>query len=456
MLRLLNEQLIKEGGASGHLMHLYDNRDLSFAELKEVLTHAAEGRLERVTEKLDGMNLVFTWDGALKVARSGGDIKAGGMDAAALAQKFYGRENVEEAFNGAFQVLNEALSSLPERIRQLVFGNGSTWYSIEVLYSKNPNVINYDRNYVVFHQSPVFHVGPGGTVEKQNDSPGVDLLEKHIDRMQQALTQRSWQVRGPAVLRLKKFSDGSILSRAISAIEAAQNSAGVGDDATIGDYLNAIIAEEVADLGLPPNVAMAVRDRIVGNPGAPGLPQIKKMVTPDVYPNIKAFVDGQKALMKKAIEPIEHAVHNFAIEVLRGLHSVLIGNHDEEVARLRGQVATAVKAIQSSGNAKAMDVLATQMRKLGNLENIAAAMEGVVFIYKGNAYKFTGSFSPMNQILGLFKYGRGGTKISESNLREVDKISRVDRSSNRAKQTSQALDSQEALRSTMRSLLRTI
>ena len=394
-------------------MHLYDNRDLTFAELKEVLMSAAEGRLERVTEKLDGMNLVFTWDGTLKVARSGGDIKAGGMDAEALAKKFYGRENVADAFNGAFKVLNDAMGSLPDATLQTIFRDGSVWYSIEVIYSKNPNVINYDANYVVFHSSPVFEVHPNGAVDKKDDATGVELLERHIERMQQALTQRSWQVRGPAVLRLKKFSDGSIVQRAISAIETAQNSAGVGDDATIGDYLVALISEEVADLGLPVEAAKAVTARIVGLPGAPGLPQIKKMVAPDVYPNVKAFVEGQKALMKKAIEPLEHAIHNFAIEVLRGLHSVLVGNHDVEVARLRQQVASAVKAIQASGDAKAMDVLATQMRKLGDLENIAAAMEGVVFIYKGNAYKFTGAFAPANQILGLFKYGRAGTKVEE-------------------------------------------
>lgn len=413
MLRLLNEQLIREGGAGGHLMHLYDNRGLTFAELKEVLAQAAEGRLQKVTEKLDGMNLVFTWDGALKVARNGTDLKSGGMDAAALAKKFYGRENVEEAFNGAFKVLNDAMSSLSDKVLQLVFRGGRVWYSIEVLYAKNPNVINYDSNCIVFHQSPVFQVMADGSVDKKDDAPGVELLEKHIERMQQALTQRSWQVRGPAVLRLKKFSDGSILSRAISSIESAQNSAGVGDDGTIGDYLNNIIGEEVANLDLEPNVAKAVRDRIVGMPGAPGLPAIKKMVTPDVYPKIKAFVDHDKAMMKTAIEPLEHAIHNFAIEVLRGLHSVLVGNHDEEVGRLRMQVAQAVKAVQSSGNVKAMDVLATQMKKLGNVENIAAAMEGIVFIYKGNAYKFTGAFAPANQILGLFKYGRGGTKVEE-------------------------------------------
>jgi len=413
MLRLLNKQLINEGGASGHLMHLYDNRSLTFAELKDVLRATANGKLESVTEKLDGMNLVFTWDGSLKVARSGGDIAKGGMDAAGLAQKFSGRQNVEEAFNGAFKVLNDAIGVLPEKVKRAVFRNGSVWYSIEVLYAKNPNVINYDRNCVVFHQSPVFKADKNGKVSKQDDAVGVELLEKYVDQMQQALTQRSWQVRGPAVLRLKKMSDRSIVDRAISAIEQAQNAGGCGDSDTIGDYLHNVVGEEVSDLGLQPDAAAAVTARIVGMPGAPGLPQIKKMVTPEVYADVKEFVDGQKALMQRAIAPLEMAIHSFAIEVLRGLHSVLVGNHDEEVNRLRQQVAVAVKAIEASGEARAMDVLATQMRKLGNVENIAAAMEGIVFIYKGNAYKFTGSFAPMNQILGLFKYGRGGVKIGE-------------------------------------------
>lgn len=218
------------------------------------------------------------------------------------------------------------------------------------------------------------------------------------------------------MMRLKKLGDGRIVEKAISAIESAQNAGGVGDSGTIGDYLHAIISEEVADLNLSPEVARAVTARVVGMPGAPGLPQIKKMVTPDVYPNVKSFVDQQKTLMTHAIAPIEKAVHDFAIEVLRGLHSVLVADSDAEVARLRSQVAGAVKAIEASGESAAMDVLHRQMQKLGSTDNIVAAMEGVVFVYKGHAYKFTGSFAPANQILGLFKYGRKGTKLEHNSL----------------------------------------
>lgn len=409
------ERFLAEGGAVGHLRHLYDNRDMTFGELKDILSAAAEGKLERVTEKLDGMNMVFTFDmqqGALKVARSGGEIKGGGLDATALAAKFKDRGNITDAFNGAFKVLHEAMAAVPDEVKAKVFGKaGTTWYSIEVIYSSNPNVINYDANWVVFHSSPVFQVKASGEVDKRDDAPGVKLLERHVDQMQAALTQRSWRVRGPAVLLLKKLSDGSVIRNAVSAIDKAQAVAQVHDDGTIGDYLRALVSEEVADLGLDEKASQAVTERCLGSEGAPGLPVIKKMVDPGDYPAIQKFVNASPALLKRAIEPIEMAVHQFAIEVLRGLHSVLVGNHEAEVQRLRSQVAAAVKAIESSGNVQAMDVLQKQMQKLGSLENIAAAMEGIVFIYKGNAYKFTGSFAPANQILGLFKYGRGGSKL---------------------------------------------
>lgn len=417
--QLLMERYLKEGGASGHLQHLYDNRDLTFADLKSVLSSAAQGKLTRVSEKLDGLNVVFTYsptDG-IKAARSGGDVKNGGMSAEQLAAKFQGRGNVADAFNGAFKVLADAVGALSDDIRSKVFANGRLWYSAEVVYTANPNVINYDNNYVVFHASPVFRVGKNGEVTKQDDAPGVSLLDRHVTTMQKALTQRSWQVRGPAVVRLQKISNGAVVSKALQAIEEAQHVGRCGDGDTLGKYIQNLVSDEVADLGLSPKIARAVVQRVVGVPGAPTLNDIKKMVPADQYATVSTFVKASPALLKKAIAPIEQAVHDFAVEVLRGLHSVLIGDHDKEVARLRGEVARAVKAIETSGNAAAMDVLKTQMQKLGSADNITSAIEGIVFTFKGQAYKFSGHFAPTNQILGLFKYGRGAAKVEQAELR---------------------------------------
>jgi len=417
--------LIIEGGAAGHLFHLYDNKDLTFAELKQVLSMAAEGKLQRVTEKLDGVNLVFTWDesvGDVRVARTGNDISSGGMDAKALAAKFAGRGSIEKAFVGAFSVLHQAVGALGRKTRAQVFGDeGNTWYSIEVIYAKNPNVINYDSNNIVFHASPVFRIKNGKVSQKQG-AEGVDLLAQNIDKMQKSVTMNAWQVKGPAVIRMKKLSDGSIVRSALAAITRAQSQAGVSDKRTINDYLRALMKEEVADLDFQPKAAKAIVERALETPGALGLNDIKKMIPADRISDAQTFIRAAPELMKKFIAPIEVAIHQFATEVLSGLQSVLISDPDKEVQRLRTQVGQAIKSIEASGHAEAMSMVKSQLEKLGDVENITAAMEGIVFIFKGNAYKFTGNFAPVNQILGLFKYGRGSFKPQESVVRTYVQI----------------------------------
>lgn len=423
---LIREHALNEGGAVGHLSHLYDNRDLTFAELKEIITTAGEGRLQKVSEKLDGLNCVFTWNestGELKVARSGGDIKRGGMDAQQLADKFKDRGNLTDAFNSAFKVLSESINTMSSDARMQTFGpNGNFWYSTEIIYPANPNVVNYDSNAVVFHGWPVFEADGAGNVSKGENEEGVEILTRYVDKMQKAITLRSWQVRGPAIVNLQKLSDGSIVSNAIAKITSAQSAAGVGDEATIGDYLRSLMKEEVADLGLPENAAAAAVERALESPGAPKLTDIKKMVPADQYASVQSFVKAAPPLLKRMVSPIESAIQGFAVELLKGLQSSLVGNHDEEVARLRKAVSDVARSIEASGNQQAMEVLKRNMQRLGALENITTPVEGVVFMWKGNAYKFTGSFAAANQILGIFKYGRNKTApVEEAYLRSTVK-----------------------------------
>jgi hypothetical protein len=405
---------------AGHLQHLYDNRELTFREIKEVLSLAASGKLEQVSEKLDGLNLVFTWDmstQSLRAARNAGDIKSGGMDAVALAAKFADRGSLTEAFSGAFKVLRQAIGVLPGPVMKKVFGStGSIWYSLEVIYSKNPNVINYDGNNVVFHQSPVFQLARNGSIEK-GTGDGANILAKYIDKMQAAVTEKNWQVRGPSMLRLQKMTDGSIVQRALQEIDAAMNAAGVSDQDNLGNYIQQLASKDVnKTFKVHANVKREIVNRVIGAPGAQSVIALKKLVPKQEYETLRKFVQNSPDMLKKYIRPIELAVNRFAIEVLRGLQSTLISDNDAEVMRLRGEVSKAISAIEKSGNEDAMAILKSQMEKLGDLKNISAAMEGVVFIYKGKPIKFTGNFAAANQILGLFKYGRAGIKFQQEAL----------------------------------------
>ena len=403
------------GGAVGHLSHLYDNRDLTFDEIASILTSAASGKLEKASEKLDGLNLVFSWDvstNSLKIARAGGDISRGGMDAEGLAAKFAGRGNLTDAFGSAFRVLNGALGSLGQKTKLKVFGpRANRWYSVEVIYTKNPNVINYDSNNVVFHGWPVFNVKNGSVEMTEDDAGGVDILTSNVERMQAAVAERGWRVRGPALARMKKLSDDTVLNSTISRIFDELEQTGLNGSATMRDYIEVKTRFDAESLGLPSKIMKALVQRCMAEPGAPTLIDIRKNADKSDHGIITDFIKSCPERMKSYVRPIELAINDFAVELLKGLESTLIDDSQEEVARLKSEVSKAAAAIESSGDENAMTMLATQMQKLKSLENITSPVEGVVFIYKGNAYKFTGSFAAANQILGLFKYGRKGTKL---------------------------------------------
>jgi hypothetical protein len=398
------------GGAVGHLQHLYDNRDLTFDEIASILSSAAEGKLEKASEKLDGLNLVFSWDvsnDVLKVARSGSDISRGGMDAESLASKFAGRGNLTDAFNSAFKVLNGSLRTLGDKTKTKVFGPAANrWYSVEVIYTKNPNVINYDSNNVVFHGWPVFDAKSGNVEMTEDDAGGVDILTSNVERMQAAVAERGWKIQGPALARMKKLSDDTIVDSTISKIFNELNETGLDGSATMRDYIEVKTRFDVEALGLSPEIVQMVAQRCMGEVGAPTLVDIKKIADKSDHGIIGDFVKSCPIRMKEYVKPIELAINDFAVELLKGLQSTLIDDTEEEIVRLRAEVSKAISAIESSGDENAMGILNVQMQKLKSLENITSPVEGVVFIYKGNAYKFTGSFAAANQILGLFKYGR--------------------------------------------------
>ena len=77
------------GGVAGHLMHLYDNRDLSYNDIAGILSKASQGELVG-TEKTDGFNIYLGFkDGEARAARNKGDMRRGGMNAAAGAARNY-------------------------------------------------------------------------------------------------------------------------------------------------------------------------------------------------------------------------------------------------------------------------------------------------------------------------------------------------------------------------------
>lgn len=423
----MTSELLLEGGVAGHMSHLYDNYGLSFSQIKDVFTKAANGELEG-TEKTDGQNLFISYDvktGKAKGARNKGNVKDGGLDASQLAQKFGGRGALEFTFSEALSAFEEAVSMFSEEEQIEIFGpDTNIYYNCEIQDPRTANVINYDIKTLSIHRlgGAEFDRETGNKTDRDVTDNAVKL-EKALERVQDE-KKSEYGVAFDAIRRLKALDDKTVLQSAIDRLEAVMNEYGVSDNETIGDYIVVRLGLTIDKRlpALPEDKKAALIKRILNVKGV-SIKQVTDGLSKEEAQTVKEFIGKAPAIMTALIRPIEEVVHDFSVEMLKTLESAFVLDNKKEVERLRGEVSKAVDAIESSDNEEAMEILKKQMEKLKSVENISTAAEGFVFAYDGHSYKFTGNFAPMNQLLGLFKYGRGNVpplqKLDENESIEI-------------------------------------
>ena len=424
-------RLLTEGGVAGHMNHLYDNPDLTFRKMKEIFQAASAGELKG-TEKTDGQNLQLSYDiqtSSARAARNKGNIKDGGMDAAGLAAKFGGRGALESAFNDAFAAFEEAVGRMSIEEREEIFGpNTNIYYNAEVQDPRAANVINYDVPTLTIHR-----VGHNEYDRETGSATGRDVnknarkLAAALERVQGEREEGRFHVQMNAIRRLEALSDDTAANLATARLEKVLSDAGISDNQTVGEYMVSRVEIAVdARVSLPDETKIELMKRIFKEEGA-NIRNVLKLIPKEDAGSIAAvreLVADEGRLKFNAIAPVENVVHDFSVEMLKGLQSAFILDNEAEVVRLRGETQRAIQAIEASDSEEAMEILAKQMGKLKDVEGVSTAAEGFVFDYDDVTYKFTGNFAPMNQLLGLFKYGRGNVpplqKLDEEEIEIVD------------------------------------
>jgi hypothetical protein len=420
------------GGVAGGMAHLYNDPSLSFNDIKKILSAASRGEIEG-TEKTDGYNIYLGYvNGKPRAARNKGDMAKGGMDFGTLAaREFMGGPKVRKVYLDAFRAYSKALATLSDKELANIFGEtGEIFYNTEIQGPSASNVVNYDANVLSIH--PTGHKRYNketNQLELVDTSTNSGALDKVIDRFEQELQGEDFKVRRTAALKLNKLDSDYDLNIALNKMEKA----GFTGDMTIGDFLEANILEYLNQklAYLSDDVKQAVVDRILRKEGAQGIPQITKGMPKTEKQKISAFVKYGPALLKKYTYPLEDAIHDFSVELLRGLQSAYILDNEAQVDKLKDEVADAIKTLRDysgPGAEQAHEILFQQLKKLKHHDNVNTAVEGFVFQIGDQVYKFTGNFAPVNQLLGLFRYGRGKVPpLKGQNLDESKSNPRIPR-----------------------------
>lgn len=418
------------GGLAGHMNHLYDNPELSFAKMKDIFQKASKGELVG-TEKTDGQNLFVSYsvrDKKAKSARNKSNIKAGGLDPKDLAKKFAGRGNLERAFVEGFGAFEEAVKSLPIELQIDLFGpDANIFYNAEIMDPRSPNVVNYDTKNLVIHR--VGHLAldkeTGETTPIESEEL-VSQLEQALGSIQKSDEREDYGVQVNAIKNLTKFTSDKPTLKIIKRLSDLISKQGLSDSSTVGDFLVKRVSDEV--LTRFPDLSSETSDilvkKVLGQKGI-NINKILATVPEENRDSVRELVRSSKQLMKDIVYPLEDIVHDFSVEALRGLESAFILDNPREVKRMKDEVSGAISAIEQSGNEEAIAILNKQLEKLKTIDNVSTASEGFVFDYDGKTYKFTGNFAPINQLLGLFRFGRGKIPPMRKLSEEREKFNRI-------------------------------
>jgi hypothetical protein len=415
---MTNKQLLLCGGLAGHLAHVHEDLGLKFSDITKILRSAADGKLENVSEKIDGQNFFFTYnslDNTLRFARNKGNIKTGGMTGADVAAKWQDKPAVAKAFTDAYNVMKMALDGLDLRTKAKIFGNGGIiWYSAEVVSTANPNVINYDRNAIVFHESGNAYDANGNPVDNIDASSNFQALVNSVSSLQSRVAEKTdWSIYGPLLLQLKRLSDKKPLQIAEQQLNKLMSVYKLSPSSSLANFAEKYIEHNIlssAEYPGTPKQKNALVKIIVGDENS-GIKEKKdKLKTiytdPNEFAAVAPLVNLAPKLIGKALSSIESVITAFSIEMLKGVHSQIALHPDEATNKIKNELKAVISQIEASNDEHAMELLSRHLGRLRSIDNVTSSLEGVVFKYNGKAYKLVGAFSPINQLLGMMRYSR--------------------------------------------------
>ena len=408
-------RLLLMGGAYGHMAHPFDDSNLTFGDFKSMITRLLKGgvNVEGVTEKLDGQNLMVSWkNGQLVAARNKGQIKNFGensLTTAGVKKMFAGRGELEKAFAGTMEDLENAIKGLTEKQKGHIFDNGHKWMNLEIIYVPTQNVIPYGKDMIIFHGN--LEYDKEGNAIGQDKESGSKLAGM-IKQINQNI-QNTFEIRGPVALSLpvsKDFKEDQ--QYFIKKLYKLQKKYGLSNNDKVTRYhemwwLNKINAEaRKSKIKLDKKTKIALINRwVFGNKS--------KALNSKNFTNEKVLAWAKKLdkqnfnkFAQQNIAPFEDLFLELGAKVLTNVDNLISASPESSVRSIKKDLKTTINSLRQGGDINKITQLKrhlTRLQKAGGFKRIVPS-EGLVFNYKGKTYKLTGTFAPINQILGSLKY----------------------------------------------------
>jgi hypothetical protein len=390
-----------EGGASGHMQHIYDYTDFTLNDIKDIITNLLYGKVEDVTEKLDGMNIQCTMNsnGNVVFIRNKGDLNSntGGMSADDMAAKWSTKPRVANVYLNAAEIIIKVFNKIGKSFFN-PDNNTKVVANCECITTGKTNILMYANAQVDFHNLWVYTREDENSEWIKSDitSDGISTLENACNGIEGAqLTPR-------VIIKVTEKSN-NLVDYYTSKIDDIFSEAGCTDNNTIEDYKKArfydLCDKQYKWITQSEEGQEVLYNRWFNDDKSTSLRELKKIYKD----NIEQLnsVDYKKVvyLCMKPIDTFFGSLGNSVISVCDGM--INAGVESKVISELSNDLSNTVAMLKKEGSAEINDTLTTQLNRLSELGNQINATEGIVFRYGDKLMKVTGSFASINQILGL-------------------------------------------------------
>ncbi len=393
-----------EGGAAGHMSHIYDYSDFTLNDIKNIINNLFSGEVEDITEKLDGMNIQCTMNnsGNVVFVRNKGDLNSetGGMSAEDMAAKWADRPHVANVYLSAADIIKKVFKKVGKK-----FFNPNTNTKIlancECTTAGKTNILMYANAQVDFHNLWVYTRDDESSEWVKSDvtKDGIEVLEKACSKIDGA------QITPKLVIKVTEQSD-ALADKYIRNIEAIFKEAGCSNNSTIDDYkkskFNDLCCAEYEWINSSETGKEVLYNRFFNSDKSVNLRELKKLYKDHLEELDEVTKVGYKYIVATCMHKLDtffSRLGNSIISMCDGL--VNAGMESTVIDALSNDIEEIVAEINANGTAELNNTLANQLNRLADLGNQINATEGIVFKYNDRLIKCTGSFAAINQIIGL-------------------------------------------------------
>lgn len=394
-------QYITEGGASGHMKHPYDYTDFTLRDIKGLIRNLFSGRIEDITEKIDGTNIQATMNlkGEVVFIRNKTDLNSanGGMTIDDMSKKWADKPHIAKTFLTAGQLITEVFRKIgPE------FFNPTTGKRLvcncECVIEGKTNVLYYGNSQVDFHDIWIYELNEGQWENTDVTKKGLDVINRACENVQGA------QITPKVIIRTTEKTN-EILTTYIKEIDRIFKKDELGEYNTIEEWKKRRFEKWLQDNGYKWIYddfygTDKLFERWFNGDKSYNIKKIKELYEGHEDELMNLDKKGYKQIVGDVMQPLDNfftRLGNDLIELCDGI--INTGNKDAVVKQLSKDLDDAVHTIREEGTEDANQKLTIQLKRLEDMQLNAA--EGIVFRYKDKLMKCTGSFAALNQALGL-------------------------------------------------------